>query len=138
MEVRIEVEQDSVVIVFPRQMDHVVLPWKHAQEWGDTLERAAADCPLQLFNADGELVWNETSQFRLAKYLERNVVLFFPWGDRVRLSADSARIVARAIKMYAQDCEYAQHKGVRFVYKNGHASPMWLTPKKTVFGPKKT
>ena len=111
---RVEVEEDAVVLVLPRLLDDCPVPWQDAYQLGETLELAAADVPVKPAVINPLAVQLESEQVRLNRH-KNLVVLLFGHVDRVRLSPEAARIVGRAIKRVAQDVEYAL-RDIHFVY----------------------
>lgn len=114
IDIRVEVEEDAVVLVLPRRLHDFLAPWQDAFQLGDVLELAANDVPI-LNIIDPVAVRQQSSQIRLSKH-KNLVVLLFDHTDRVRLCPEAARIVGQAIKKMAQDVSYAVEHDVHFVY----------------------
>lgn len=116
LDVRVEVEEDAVLLVFPRKMDTFITPWQDAWRLGETLELAAGDVPNKIGDLDPLQVIRDQGQVEIGvDTKERNVCLFFAWNDRLRFSSMAAKLVAQAIRMKAQDLDYLRNKGVRLV-----------------------
>jgi hypothetical protein len=122
-DVRVEVEDDAVVLVLPRKMDTFITPWQDARRLGEVLERAAKDVPRKVSILDPQSLQRETEQVRLGSY-KTNVTLIFNWADRIRLSPHAAIAVAQAIKIKSQDVEL-EGRGVRMRYtREGRPRPV--------------
>lgn len=116
LDVRVEVEERAVVLIFPRSMDTFVTPWQDAWRLGETLELAADEVPNKIGDLDPLQVVRDQGQVEIGNDTkERNVCLFFAWTDRLRFSSMAAKLVGGAIKMKAQDLDYLNTKGVRLV-----------------------
>lgn len=135
-DVHIVVEEDGVVLVLPRHMDHFPTPWEHAWQLGAILEQASRDVPNKPLVIDGAAVSAETAQIKLAKWKDKYVILVFKWTDRLKFSAEAAKLVGRAIRAYAQDLDLWKNKRVRMTYDGWHHVPLCFPGPKTVFGPK--
>lgn len=137
IDVRIEVEDDHLMVVFPRKLNDCMVSWQDAWRLGDILERAAADIPSKGLVVNGAAVNIETQQIRLNTHKKKYVVLLVDWTDRVRLSYEAARIVGRAIKLKAQDLDLLS-RGVRMDYgvkgRRGLGTPTWQYQRKTFGG----
>lgn len=114
IDVQIEVDDDAVVLVLPRVLDDLMAPWQEAYQLGAMMELAANDVPNRPVVFDPITIQRETEQVRLNRH-KRMVVLIFDHVDRVRLSPEACRIVARAIKKTAQDVDLAQ-RDIHMVY----------------------
>lgn len=111
IDVRVEVEDDAIVLVLPRVLDDLAVPWRDAWRLARVLEQAAGDAPSPPRITDAGQVRRETEQVKLTGH-KATVVLVFRHTDRVRLSPDAARVVATAIRAQAQEVEFGQR--VRF------------------------
>ena len=114
IDVRVEVEDDAVVLVLPRILDDCMVPWQEAFQLGAILEMAAADVPNQPLVINPLAAQIDSEQVQLNKH-GRLVVLIFEHVDRVRLCPEAARIVGRAIKQVAQDVSLAE-RDIHIVY----------------------
>lgn len=114
IDVRIEVEDNAVVLVLPRLLDDLMVRWEEAMQLGQIMELAAQDVSNEPAVIDPVAVGHETGQVKLNRH-GKHVVLIFQHTDRVRLSPEAARIVAAAIKKTAQDVSLAQ-RDVHMVY----------------------
>lgn len=116
LDVRVEVEEDAVLLVFPRKMDTFITPWQDAWHLGQIIEFAAEDVENKILDLDPLQVIRDQGQVEIGvDTKERNVCLFFAWADRLRFSSMAAKLVGGAIKMKAQDLDYLRNKGVRLV-----------------------
>ncbi len=135
--IRIEVEEDHLVLVLPRFMDDWMTPWQEAWQLGDVIEQAAADIPQKCLLDQGRIQLDQ-AQIRISTHQDRFVVLLFQHVDRVKLCYEAARLVARAIRMKAQDLDLLT-RGVRMQYnapgRIGRPTPFWAHIRK-VFGRK--
>src|SRR6266542_219059 len=114
-DVRIEVEDDAVLLVFPRKLDDCIVPWQQAMDIGEILELAADDVPIQSAVID-PIAWNiEQAQVKLTTYKIGFVAMFFEHADRLRFSPEAAKLVGRAIRKVAQDAMFTE-KGVFHEY----------------------
>jgi hypothetical protein len=124
---RIEGEQDHVVLVLPRRCDTWITSWQDADQLGLVLERAAMETPVRPLVDDPVRLNQESSQIRLNTH-KGNVALIFDWTDRIKLSPGAAILVARAIRVMAQDCRLAE-RGTHMDYKakgrKGRPTPWW-------------
>lgn len=114
IDIRVEVEEDAVVLVLPRLLDDCSVPWQEAFQLGEVLELASADVPNQPLVINPLAAHIDSEQVKLNKH-GRLVVLIFEHVDRVRLCPEAARIVGRAIKQTAQDVSLAQ-RDIHIVY----------------------
>lgn len=129
MDVRIEVEKDSVLIIFPRKMDNFPTPWQQAYVFGQTLELAAEDIPQKPPVLDAVAAEIQAQKLALHASDDKKLVIFvFEHSDRIRLSYEAARVVARNIKQMAQDLDL-ESRGVHMSYKEpgriGRPTPCW-------------
>lgn len=115
LDMRIEVEDTSLLIVLPERMDNWAIPWQEAMVVGQILEQASEDIPQKPTVIDPVQAEIEQLKLKLNKYQGKYVVLLFDWTDRIRLSYEAARTLGRAIKLYAQDLDYAQ-RGIHMDY----------------------
>lgn len=116
LDVRVEVEEQAIVLIFPRKMDTFITPWQDAWNLGEVMELAADDVPDKIGDLDPLQVVRDQGQVEIGvDTKERNVCLFFAWADRLRFSSMAAKLVGGAIKMKAQDLDYLNTKGVRMV-----------------------
>src|SRR5262245_35557538 len=106
IDVRIEVFDDHVLMVLPRRMDDIMIPWQDAWTLGETLEMAANDVPTRPRIVNPAEIQLESEQIALNTHRNRYVVLLVRHTDRIKLSPGAAVIVARAIRMKAQDLDY--------------------------------
>lgn len=117
IDIRIEVEDTSVLLVFPRRMSDCVIPWEQAMALGQVLEQAAGDVPQGVVPIE-PLRWErESGQVKLASDERRkHVCIFFEHTDRLRFCPSAAVLVARAIRQVAQDCLLWRQKRVATIY----------------------
>lgn len=130
--IRIEVEEDHLLLVFLSRRDNFGMLYQEAWVLGDTLEQAAKDIPVkpEIVNpVQGEF---ESQKFRLNRHSENGkeyIWLFFDHTDRIKLSPEAARIVARSIRQMAQDIDLKVNKLVHISYdepgRKGRPTPMW-------------
>ncbi len=115
-DVRIIVEGKEITVVLPRRMNSFATPWQDAWRFGEILEEAAKSIePDVLVNMEAV---QESNQFKISSF-KTNVVLMFDWTDRIKLTRESALIVARAVRQKAQDVNFEFKKKLKFQYKNG-------------------
>lgn len=97
---RIEQSDDGVILIFPAILDDWMTPWQEAWRFGEVLEQVARQCPIVI--TDQSTITEQTSKVKIGWY-KQNVVLLFPHIDRLELCRESAIILARAVRMKAQD-----------------------------------
>lgn len=132
-DVRIEVFDDHILLVFPRQVDSFKTPWQEAWILGNTIELAAEDIPNKPLIVNPTAAEFESSKMQLFKD-GSCVVLGFEHTDRIKLGYEAARICGRAIKLYAQDLDFAS-RGTHIRYDTkgriGRPTPYWEITKRT-------
>ena len=119
MDVRIEVVEDGVFVLFPRKMDSFMFPYQEAYQLGSTLETAAGDVSTPLV-IDPGAIQAETEQLRINTYKDQYVIILFQWTDRIKLGKEAAIIVARALRAKAQELDLLKNKKVRLVTGKGN------------------
>lgn len=138
MDVKIEVQEDHILLVFPRPVDDVMVRWQDAWQLGSVIEQAANDIEKQykVVNPIAEEI--ELAQLRINTHQDKYVVMIFNHTDRIRLSYEAARIVGRNIRMRAQDLDLLT-RGVVMDYnapgRKNRPTPFWEYTRK-VFGPR--
>lgn len=135
LNVRIEVEDSAVLLVFPRRMDHIMVPWQDAWRLGETLELAAKDVPHPPLILDYRQVIQDQGQLKIGTHLDKYVALFFQWSDRVVFCPEAATIAARGIRMKAQDLDYLENKRVKMLYVGKTVIPYCMEGPKQTFAP---
>lgn len=137
-QVSLDVDEDSLTIVLDRKRDVLLFPWQAAYQLGAAMEKAAMEREPIIGIADPMQVEREQAQVRLNHDNKGHVVMVLDWTDRVKLSFTAAKVVARAIKLMAQDEDLLTRK-VRMLYpkgfRNGAHLPQWSFDRKT-WGPK--
>jgi hypothetical protein len=130
VDVRIEVFDDHVMLILPRKMDDLQTPWQEAWVLGEVIEQAANDIPNKPLVLDPVHAELESNKLKINTSSDKkNVVLFFDHTDRIKLSYEAARTVARAIRLVAQDLDYWNTKHVHISYKakgyKNRPMPFW-------------
>jgi hypothetical protein len=112
--VRIEVEDDrSILLILDRQTDSILLPWQDAFDLADTLDLAIQDARDENDIIDAARLIREQNQIRIGVYrtghIKRtdHVAVVFEHADRVRLSWRSASMIRDALRIKAQDVQFA-------------------------------
>lgn len=124
MEVKVAVEDDHVLLVFPRPLDDFKCPWQDADNLGLVLIAASKDVPQQPLVVDPITFRQETEQVKIGSH-KGHVVLLFAHTDRIKFGPTAAIAVGQAIRVKAQDLQL-ETKKVRITYdKNGHPVPNW-------------
>jgi len=140
--IRIEVFDDEakVLLIFPRKMDTFPMVWQEAYIFGETLDEAARSIPLskQPMVIDPAGIELEQSKFHLGSDIGKQgskglVYLFFDWTDRIKMTCQTAKIVAAAIKIKAQDYDFFVNKHVLLTYKDGRTVPYNLGSPRKLF-----
>ena len=115
---RIEVESSppTVLLVFDRASDSVVLPWEEAFHLAEVMAEVARDVRSEFTGiVDPMLVMQQQAQVRMS-YDRGLVMIVTPWTDRLRFSSlESWGMVALALRRMAQDAHWAL-RGVHFQY----------------------
>jgi hypothetical protein len=106
--VQIEVETDGkIVLAFGRKLDHLLIPWQDAFNLAETLGMAINDARNELDVFDYSTIKRESEQIRLGAY-DGMVALVFEHADRVSLNWRAAELVTMALRVKAQDVQFAQ------------------------------
>lgn len=108
MNMRIEIDNDEIVMILPRVMEDWALPWQDAWELGAVLEEAARQIPVKLLIADS--IKTSMNQVKVTDY-HGLVVLLFQHVDRVRLSRDASIFLGRKIRSMAQNMRHQKQLG---------------------------
>lgn len=116
LDVRVEVYDSHVLLVFPKRIDDHMTPWQEAYILGEVMEMAASDIinPGIINPLEVEI---QKDQIKLQTYKDKYVVMLFEHTDRIQLCKEACILVAREIKKKAQDLEYLNKKKIRFVYR---------------------
>lgn len=115
-DVRVEVEDTHIVIVFPSITDEFMTPWQDAYQLGTVLEMAAGDVPNPPKILNPVAINEEQAQILLNTYRRKFVVILLKHTDRIRLSPEAAKIVGRAIRQKAQDLDLLERKRIALLY----------------------
>jgi hypothetical protein len=112
-DIKIEVFEDHLMLILPRIMDDFITPWENAWKLGAILEQVAESIKVKDSIIDSAKVERESGQIALNTHQNKYVCLLFRHTDRIKLSYHSAIMVARAIKMKAQDLDYLKNKRIK-------------------------
>ncbi len=108
--VNIEVEADrEIVVVLDRQADCILIPWQDAYALADTVSLAVADARNELDLLDAPAIKREQNQIRLGIH-GGLVALIFERTDRICYSWRSAELLEQALRIKAQDAQFAQRQ----------------------------
>jgi len=123
--VQIEVEHDrSIMIVLGRPTDAILLRWQDAFHLADVLALAIADARNELDLIDPPTIVREQEQIRLGIHAGL-VSLVFAHTDRVRYSWRSAELLLQALRIKAQDLQYAEREiALPTFRRNGKLTPL--------------
>lgn len=131
-EIRIEVEEDHLLLVFPSKRDNFGMLYQHAWHVGEIMEQAAQDIPKKPEIVNPVHAEFESQKLKLNRHSENGkeyVWLFFDHTDRIKLGYEAARIVARSIRQMAQDIDFKHNKLVHMSYnepgRKGRPTPVW-------------
>jgi hypothetical protein len=122
-DVRIEVElsgpNKGVMLVFDKKTDYHVVPWQDAFTLAETMEQMIKDVGDQ-FGVDRIVnwpkIWREQAQIKLCQYKDL-VCLLTDWNDRFKFTKlEALFLVARALRLCAQDAHLERVKGVKILY----------------------
>lgn len=102
MDIRIEVDDDHLVIVLPTATHQVITEYQDAWHFGTTLERAAGDIAKPTIIVDSA----ELNKVKVMTLRRRYVVLVFGHTDRIKLSSQAAITLARTIRRNAQSLHH--------------------------------
>jgi len=129
-DVRVEVESDCVVVVLSTKTDNLLMVWEDAWVFGETLEKAAEDIPNKPLIANPIQEELSADKIKLGTDARNKLVcLFFDHTDRLKFTYEAARVVARCIRLKAQDLDYLNTKKVAIRYnvkgREGRPTPDW-------------
>lgn len=128
-DIQIEVQDDHLLVIFPRKLDEFITPYQEAWVLGEVLEEAAGNIPNKVLDLEPTLVAMARARVRLNRYKDNVVVILDDHVDRIKLSYECALLLARSIRRVAQDVEYEIAKGVYFKYdvagREGRPTPFW-------------
>lgn len=110
-DVRIEVFDDHVMLIFPRKMDNFISRREDMEQLASFLKQAAGDVPSPPPVVDPFQDNMEQEQIKIIPYRHHSLCLFFHWNDRIKLGPRAAMMVSGAILLKCQEVRYAA-KGI--------------------------
>lgn len=113
IQVKIEVRERGIVLILPKKMDDLIVHWQQAYMLGDVMEKAVQDnkSPLTLPDPQDQIE-KDQNQIKILAWKEEQVVLVFNHTDHVGFCFDAAILVARAIRLIAQNQQYKKQKKI--------------------------
>lgn len=112
--VSVEVEDDrSVLVVLDRFAEAILVPWQDAFALAEAIRGAVdfARNPADLI--DPTALRREQEQLRIGVHAGLVSLVLDSRSDRVRYTWRSAEVLAQALRIKAQDVQYAEQKRVR-------------------------
>jgi hypothetical protein len=133
--VKVEVLEDHLLIVFPRPLHDFAMPWQDAAAFGLKLEEIAETIAVKN-KAMPVRAEFEAQQFRCDTRQDKYVVLYLNWSDRIRLSYEATLVCARTLRARAQDLALLERQ-TRISYQEpgraGRPTPLSLW-RRRIFG----
>jgi hypothetical protein len=96
----------EILIALDRKTDHIVIPWQDAYAFAETLEQAVDDVRDEGAVIDPVAILKDQAQIRVGDY-KGKVTLVFERNDRFLYHWRAAELLAKAIRIKAQDLQYA-------------------------------
>ena len=107
VQVSVEAENDrSILLVLDRFTDCILIPWQDAYALAGAIDKAVRDAMDEGDIIDPARLIREQEQVRLNAY-HGQVAVIFDHADRVRFTWRSAMMVRDALRIKAQEVQYA-------------------------------
>lgn len=113
-DVRIEVFEDHLLLIFPRKMDNFISYRDDMEQLATILKQAAGDLsPPLIVNPLQDNM--EQEQIKIKSHGRHRLCLFFHWTDRIKLGPRATVMVAGAILLKCQNLRY-EEKGIHLAH----------------------